>query len=122
MKQGKVWGSTSPLKQTANAELHLIRVKKGGYCSTHLHKHRWNWFFVITGRLEILVERTDSGTVDTTELTAGQATEVPPGYKHEFEALEDTVALEMYWVEMSGSDIEREKPGGTRVSEVADGG
>ena len=117
MKSGKVWGSSSPLKTTANAELHLIRVKKGGYCSTHKHNHRWNWFFIIAGKLEITVERTDSGTIDRTVLTEGQATEVPPGFKHEFEALADTVALEMYWVEMKGSDIERETPGGMRNEE-----
>lgn len=114
MKQGKVWGETSCLIRNANTELHFIRVTKGGYCSTHLHRHRWNWFFVITGRLEVTVERTDSGTVDHTILKAGQSTKVPPGYMHEFEALEDTVALELYWVEMAGSDIEREKSGGMR--------
>jgi hypothetical protein len=38
-------------------------------------------------------------------------TKVSPGEYHQFEALDDTVAFELYWAEFNHVDIERESVG-----------
>ena len=49
--------------------------------------------------------------MDETVLTAGQYTKVAPGEYHQFEAVQDTIAFELYWAEFDHSDIERETVG-----------
>jgi hypothetical protein len=36
---------------------------------------------------------------------------VAPGEYHQFEAVQDTIAFELYWAEFDHSDIERETVG-----------
>jgi hypothetical protein len=43
---------------------------------------------------------------------------VPPGDFHRFEALEDTQALEIYWVDLKENDIVREDHGGLKINET----
>jgi hypothetical protein len=49
--------------------------------------------------------------VDETVLMDGMYTKVAPGEYHQFEALEDTIAFELYWAEFDHDDIERENHG-----------
>lgn len=122
---GKVWGKTRSLFSGNNVEVHQIFAMKGGYCSKHKHKTKYNKFIVLTGKLMITIWSGDNK--DMTVLTAGQECSVPPGYFHRFEALEDTHALEVYWAELKNEDIEREDVGGINkhleyeVSEITRG-
>ncbi len=109
--QGKVWGSTQLLFQTPHMESHLIRVKKGGFCSKHKHAHKWNRFVVISGKLQVSIYREGLQSPDTTILDNDSVTDIPPGEIHKFYALEDTVAIEFYWTVLDSSDIDR---GGTQ--------
>lgn len=115
MIQGKVWGYTCPLFFKNNVELHFVKIKKGGYCSKHLHKHKFNQFIVFDGSLKVTVWK-DYGDgfplQDVTVIGKDQACVVPPGEFHKFEALEDTTALEVYWIELSQNDIVRQDHGG----------
>lgn len=112
--KGKIWGSTSCLFMKNNVEIHRISAKKGGYCSQHRHKNKWNAFFVESGCLEIIIYREDAGQAieDRTILKAGDSTYVEPGVFHTFRAKEDTVAFEVYWVELEEQDIDRRDVGG----------
>ncbi len=107
---GKVWGRTSEIKTTPNFELHRIVAKKGHHCSEHKHEHKINAFYVETGLLKITVWQ-PSGTTDVTHLGPNEYMEVRPRVFHMFEALEDTIAFEIYWVELDGNDIERRTHG-----------
>ena len=49
--------------------------------------------------------------MDITILKEGQFTQVEPGEYHQFEAVRDTVAFELYWAEFDHGDIERENVG-----------
>ena len=110
--QGKVWGTTSLLFCKNNVEIHRITGKKGGYCSKHKHEHKYNLFFVEKGCLRIKIWK-KYGLVDETELIANQICIVDPGDFHMFAVLEDdTIALEVYWVDMDSGDIVREEQGG----------
>jgi mannose-6-phosphate isomerase-like protein (cupin superfamily) len=111
MKAGKIWGQTELLEANGVLEFHRIKTVAGGVCSKHKHKFKWNGFYVESGKLIIRVWKKGYDLVDETVLTAGQYTMVAPGEYHQFEAVEDTVAFELYWAEFDHSDIERETVG-----------
>jgi len=111
--QGKVWGETSCLFSKNNVEVHRISANKGGYCSRHSHRSKWNQFYVESGELRITIYRAGK-QVDSTVLTAGMSTSVAPSEIHQFEALKDTIAYEIYWAELEAVDIDRLDVGGMK--------
>lgn len=111
MKHGKVWGSTEEIFSNGITSTHLIKIRKGGYCSEHRHERKTNKFHVILGELEISIWE-DRDTVDKTVIEAGQSTTVPFGVWHQFRALTDVLCLEVYEVKFSGEDITRRTQGG----------
>lgn len=111
MIEGKIWGTTELIESNANLEFHRIESKKGGSSSKHKHISKWNGFFVVSGKMIIRVWKNDYDLIDETILSAGQYTKVSPGQYHQFESLEDTVAFELYWVELDRNDIVRETIG-----------
>lgn len=113
MKSGKIWGETKLLHANGVLEFHRIETVKGGVCSKHKHEFKWNGFFVESGKLLIRVWKGDYNLVDETILEPGDFTQVKPGEFHQFEALEDTVAFELYWAEFNHNDIVRETVGYT---------
>jgi mannose-6-phosphate isomerase-like protein (cupin superfamily) len=111
MKAGKVWGQTELLEANGVLEFHRIKAKAGGVCSKHKHKFKWNGFFVESGKMIIRVWKKNYDLVDETILEPGQYTKVAPGEYHQFEAIEDTIAFELYLAEFDHNDIERESVG-----------
>lgn len=112
MKTGKVWGSSESIKANSSFELHRIEIKQGAFCSKHAHQHKYNGFFVEAGILRIKTWKNDYDLVDVTEISSGQYTEVAPGEFHQFEAITDVIAFEVYWAEFKHDDIIRETVGG----------
>lgn len=112
--QGKVWGQTQLLFDKNNVEIHRIVGKIGGFCSKHKHEHKFNMFYVERGELVIHTWMA-YGLVDTTTLQAGDSCVVPPNTPHMFTVMQDnTVAFEVYWVELDTKDIVRENVGGAK--------
>lgn len=116
MKQ-KVWGTTEQLFGMNNVEIHRIEIKKGGYCSRHLHEYKFNMFYVENGVLQVSVQENDSSIINPTILYKGQSTVVEPKKVHIFLAKEDTIAYEIYWTQMMGEDIVRQTFGGVKTFE-----
>lgn len=110
MIHSKIWGTTEETFSNDNFEVHRICVNKGGYCSEHFHKHKHNLFYIESGKLEIDVFYEDH--IVKTILKPGQKTTVEPKCKHKFIALENTVAYEIYWVNLLKEDIVRIVDGG----------
>lgn len=113
MKAGKVWGITELLTANTAFEYHRIQIKAGGYCSRHKHQTKWNGFHLESGKLLIRTWN-DDGSTDETVLEKGQYTAVAPGIAHQFEALEDCLAFELYWAQYNSEDIQRETVGGLK--------
>ena len=68
---------------------------------------------MLEGNLKVIIYKQDSQ--DETILTEGMFSDVPPGVDHRFEAMEDTKALEVYWIDgLDPSDIVRKDTGGLR--------
>ena len=112
--QGKVWGLTQEIIKNSNFELHRIEAKKGGYSSKHMHVHKINAFYVEKGKMKITIYETDYDLVDETIIGPGDLSVVKPGKYHMFEALEDTICYEVYWVDLNHNDIKRENVGGIK--------
>ena len=93
--------------------MHRIEVKKGGFCSKHKHIHKFNAFYIEKGKLKLTIFKNDYDLVDETIVQTGQIATAKPGEYHMFEALENTICYEIYWVELNHSDIERETVGGS---------
>ena len=110
--EGKIWGKTCCLFNQQNVSVHEIKIVQGGYCSRHKHRAKFNVFYILSGRLQVKIRR--DALCDTTVLTAGEQLTVAPGELHEFEALESTHALEIYYTELDHNDIERDTTGGIR--------
>ena len=110
--QGKIWGETESLFNKNNVEIHRIKAEAGGFCSKHRHRHKYNLFYVESGALKVTVWKNDYNLVDETTISSGQSTIVAPDEYHSFQALDDTIAYEIYWVELLEKDIEREDCGG----------
>jgi mannose-6-phosphate isomerase-like protein (cupin superfamily) len=111
--QGKVWGDTRMVFAWNGTSAHLIHIVKGGFCSRHSHKHRWNRFIVLRGCIAVRIWR--DGIPDESFLRAGGVSDVPPGVRHQFEALEESEVIEMYWTVLDEEDIDRhDSMGGIR--------
>jgi mannose-6-phosphate isomerase-like protein (cupin superfamily) len=112
MISGKVWGKTETILQSPFVEFHRAEIKAGSFCSRHMHRHKWNGFFVESGALKIKAWKTGYDLVDETILKAGDFTTIPPLEQHLFECLQDCVLFEIYWPEFGHDDIVRETVGG----------
>jgi len=114
-KSGKIWGMTQLIHANSILEFHRIETKKGGVCSKHLHKYKFNGFFIESGKLLIRTWKNDYDLVDEVILESGDWHIAKPGEFHQFESLEDTVAFELYWpmllIDESPNDIVRETVG-----------
>lgn len=113
MKSGKVWGETHLVFSNCNSEVQYMKCKKGKQCSKHLHSHKYNMFYVISGEIEIHTWKNDYQLVDVTVLGPGERTTIKPGEYHQFKINKDAEVLEVYWVELSLGDINRESCGGS---------
>lgn len=110
-KAGKIWGQTELIHANGVLEFHKIDFVKGGVCSKHKHKFKWNGFYVVSGKMKVRVWSGDYDLIDETILNSGDFTRVKPGFYHQFEGLEDGVAFELYWAEFNHNDIIRESVG-----------
>ena len=79
MIAGKVWGQTEEIVKNGVMEFHRIEFKKGYKCSEHLHKYKWNGFYVEQGEMIVRVWQEDQGLVDETRLFPGDYCQVKPG-------------------------------------------
>ena len=110
-KAGKIWGSTVALFQKNNVEIHRIEIHKNTRCSKHKHLHKYNIFFVESGKILIREWKKDYDLIDETILNPGEMCEIIPGNYHEFNGLEDSIVYEIYYVELLSNDIFRENTG-----------
>jgi len=110
-RNGKVWGVTQCIHVGPYSETHYLEINKGGFCSNHCHKYKWNRFYIINGILQVTMYK-ENGE-DVTVLEKGMATDVPPGIFHRFKCLEDCRCLEVYWIDdLNPFDIDRKDDGG----------
>lgn len=116
LRIGKVWGEVWEIFEQCNVRLTRIRIDKGGFSSQHKHEHAYNAFIIESGRLKIKTWKNDYDLCDETIVGPQEMTVVAPGEFHMFDALEETVAYELYWVDINKNDIVRKNCGGNTES------
>ena len=98
----KIWGKNIEIYANDLNSINVLRIKKGGTCSLHSHVSKHNIFHVVSGKLKI--ECTDLGA---SIIEQDQSFTVLAGTQHRFQALEDTVAIEVMAVQYDDNDIVR---------------
>ena len=108
----KVWGTRKRILLTDTTEIDLLTLKKECFCSTHNHEYKINKFVVVSGKIRI---ESEYGEI---ELNPGDEFEVRPPLVHRFYALEDSIMIELAYVEegiIDPNDINRISQGGRIV-------
>lgn len=114
-KQGKIWGETCEIFTRNNVSIHRIKINKDSCCSKHYHKHKHNMFYVESGKVLIQEWKQEYDLLDETILKAGDSCSVPPMNYHRFIGLEESVAYEVYYVDLNNDDIIREDVGRKKI-------
>jgi quercetin dioxygenase-like cupin family protein len=103
-----------------------VFIRAGGYSSIHRHKESSNIFSVISGRLTLhdYIEGEKPNHSAKCSLEAGDhPLAIPAGCLHQFEAEQDTLALEIYIAmpegDASAADIERFSDNGCKETVAA---
>jgi len=105
----KIWGLRKRILLTKTSEIDLLYLKKNCFCSTHKHKKKINKFVVVKGK--VIIE-SEYGKIILKET---EIFEIRPPLKHRFFALEDSIMIELAYVEegtIDANDIDRESQGG----------
>ena len=105
MEWPKIWGKNTEIFQNESTSINVLNLIKGGTCSYHYHKFKANIFYVISGKLKVRTE------IGEEILFPGQTLQVAPLLKHQFEAMEKSVVVEIMFVKYNSSDIIRETEG-----------
>jgi len=101
------WGEKTNIFQNDLCEVSILDLIPKQRCSWHLHKSKYNLFYVLEGELFI---KTDKGI---SELKKGEYFTTHPGEPHEFQtAIASAKIIEIMYVQYDSQDIEREKLGG----------
>ncbi len=82
------------------ARLELIRVVAGGYSSKHYHKNKDNLFYVVSGKLFVRIFKRvvgDGSIILDERRSCLYPFLVSWGIIHQFEAVTDVVAYEVYF-------------------------
>jgi quercetin dioxygenase-like cupin family protein len=101
----KCWGRNTEIFKNNTCSVNLLELVKGGVCSWHFHRHKHNNFHLISGRVLIKTE------FNETILEPNNSVLVTAPLKHQFEALEDSLMIEVMYVEYMPTDIIRETQG-----------
>lgn len=104
-KTGKIWGLTSEIFTNNNVSIHRIEINKNQKCSKHLHRYKYNMFFVESGK--IIVHRWEQELVIDTILNNQDSITIEPNIYHQFESLEDSIVYEIYYTKLDNNDIIR---------------
>lgn len=105
----KIWGTRRRIHLDKQHETDLVSLKKDTFCSTHTHDKKINKFVVVSGKVEIQTE------YGNTVLNPMDSWTVNAPLKHRFVALEDSIMIEMAYVEegtIDPDDINRISLGG----------
>lgn len=122
-QETKAWGYAEhgvmwdPIAKDNN-DVSKIKVKQGGYCSSHKHRLNDNVFVMLEGILRICFYELDKKNSDHLILKEWQDLRpfdiitVEAGTIHSFFALEESRALELYFGAGTREDIVRFNEGG----------
>jgi mannose-6-phosphate isomerase-like protein (cupin superfamily) len=93
----KPWGTSLKLYDTDGYALFHMKLKKGGYSSTHMHSKSYNKFILVKGAVKLnVLPIIDSNHVVEYDLTLWKPIVVNPTVYHKFIAVSDSILYEIY--------------------------
>lgn len=119
----KVWGTVEHIFDSHICGVSRLWVNQGFQCSKHYHEDRHNFFFVLTGRIDIelfddddMIEQKGELS-DIIPLVAGRSLMVQAGIVHRFKVITSGEIIEVYLpknknVSVKKDDIVRLQIGG----------
>lgn len=114
-KVDKFWGDTQCIFVSPYTEMHNLHINKGGFCSRHKHEFKYNRFCVLDGKIKVILYTEDGTITEEKTLSTNDMFDVKPNIYHSFDALEDSIVVEIYWVDtLNPYDISRQTIGGNK--------
>jgi len=101
----KCWGKNTEIFKNDSVSVNFLELVKGGVCSWHFHRHKSNTFHLVSGKVLIKTEHNEM------ILKPGNSMLVQAPLKHQFEAIEDSMMIEVMHVSYDAGDIVRETQG-----------
>lgn len=90
----KPWGSEQIWAETESYVGKVISIDAGQRLSLQYHEEKDESILVAKGRLRLHIGSA-ADQIETTILTEGESAHIPPGLIHRFEAVDDTVLIEV---------------------------
>ena len=85
----------------------IITCKKGSSRANHYHKKSIQYSYILSGKFEVLVAHSkDTKKIERTILNTGEIMTIQPEIVHTFNAIEDSVMLDMISQSRSGTGYE----------------
>jgi len=85
----------------------IITCKKGSTRANHYHKKSIQYSYILSGKFEVLVaDSKDIKKIERTILNAGEIMTIQPEIVHTFNAIEDSVMLDMISQSRAGTGYE----------------
>ena len=88
-------GDISDILDVPVSHIGLITFTKGAVRAKHYHKQSTQYDYILSGTIRLVVCKPDGSEREDHTLTAGMATEVPPGVVHTYIAEEDSVMIDI---------------------------
>ena len=111
----KIWGEKNRVFENEKIEVDILNLKAHTMCSKHKHTNKNNYFYVISGLVNIVTE------LGEVLLVAGEDINVPAKLIHQFRPLMDSVMLEIASVDegiIDKEDILRYCQGGKVINGI----
>jgi quercetin dioxygenase-like cupin family protein len=86
----------------------IITCAKDSVRGNHFHKQSQQYSYVVKGRFMCAVQADESATVEMQEVVEGDIVAHPPGERHAFKALEDSVFLSLTKGPRQGKNYEED--------------
>jgi len=109
--ENKVWGTTSKIHDNNLSKTSVLEIKRGGTCSWHYHEHRYNVFYVVSGKIVVRWCPSKHGEKHELYLLPGNSLIIAPGESHEFMAMVDSIVVEVDYADNRPGDIVRLRAG-----------
>lgn len=111
----KVWGTRTRIFANKNIAVDFLNLKKNSHCSFHVHKNKYNRFYVLSGQLDLIIDN------QNIILHPKQEIDILPNQVHQFKLISDCTVIEISWNpkgELKESDIIRFVKGGISFDQI----
>lgn len=93
---GETWLVAREPPERPTFEMWELRIKPGGFCSIHFHRRKRQFLFVASGILRMRLFNGAGRLRQETDFRAGAAIFNDVNERHQFQAMTDVLAFEVY--------------------------